>query len=55
MSVRASADDTPVSRDVEVVNKKGLERALTTPGGSSQDLVGDSTRLFNWVWDTFAW
>jgi hypothetical protein len=21
----------------------------------SQDLVGDSTRLFNWVWETFAW
>ncbi|MCA1644066.1 MAG: serine hydrolase [Chloroflexi bacterium] len=21
----------------------------------SQDLVGDSTRLFNWVWDTFNW
>ncbi len=21
----------------------------------SQDLVGDCTRLFNWVWDTFAW
>ncbi len=24
MSVRASAEDTPVSRDVEIVNKKGL-------------------------------
>jgi D-alanyl-D-alanine carboxypeptidase len=21
----------------------------------SQDLVGDCTRLFNWVWDSFAW
>jgi D-alanyl-D-alanine carboxypeptidase len=21
----------------------------------SQDLVGDCTLLFNWVWDTFAW
>jgi D-alanyl-D-alanine carboxypeptidase len=21
----------------------------------SQDLVGDCTALFNWVWDTFAW
>jgi D-alanyl-D-alanine carboxypeptidase len=21
----------------------------------SQDLIGDCTRLFNWVWDTFAW
>ncbi len=21
----------------------------------SQDLVGDCTRLFNWVWDTFTW
>jgi D-alanyl-D-alanine carboxypeptidase len=21
----------------------------------SQDLVGDCTRLFNWVWETFAW
>jgi D-alanyl-D-alanine carboxypeptidase len=21
----------------------------------SEDLVGDSTLLFNWVWDTFAW
>ena len=21
----------------------------------SQDLVGDSTKLFDWVWSTFAW
>jgi hypothetical protein len=21
----------------------------------SQDLVGDASRLFDWVWDNFAW